>query len=275
MKRMRAAHPKTRRPAFLPARLRHTRDEPAGSEFSEGQARNFEPANKGTVAAAHFATIDHPGGAGIARQLRQAHIIFLRFELSPQGRVFLHGRALAFVAIDPGRFHHKGTRKVAGMCRNANGFSGEIGVGRLARRSAAEEGSAFPPCFMFPLNTDTFPASAAELSRRLNDSLRDLFGLTHDSVTLREKSYPHLDSLDVCLNGALLPERPPAIPSVSSPSHPALTIDSFAVNGSPISVGPADVDFQLIAKSVELHRATDRAGEILLLLHNAADGRVE
>src|SRR5207237_3629750 len=110
MTRMRAAHPKTRRPAFLPARLRHTRDEPARSEFSEGQARNLEAANEGPAAAAHFATVHHPGGAGIARQLGQAHIIFLRFELSPEGRVFFHGRALAFIAIDPGRFRHKGTR---------------------------------------------------------------------------------------------------------------------------------------------------------------------
>src|SRR3954464_8288532 len=102
MERMRAAHPKTREPGVLPARLRHTRDEPARSELSEGQARNLEPANKRAAAAADFATIDHPGGAGIARQLRQAHIIFLRLELSSQGRVFFHGRALAFVAIDPG-----------------------------------------------------------------------------------------------------------------------------------------------------------------------------
>src|ERR1051325_8117667 len=90
MERMRAAHPRDWRAGVLPARLRHTRDKPARGEFSEGQARNLEPANERAAAAADFATIDHPGGAGIARQLRQAHIIFFRFELSPQGRVFLH-----------------------------------------------------------------------------------------------------------------------------------------------------------------------------------------
>ena len=99
MERLRAAHPKTRRAGFLPARFGHTRDEPVRGEFSERQARNLEPANERPAAAADFATIDHPGGAGIAGKLRQAHVIFLRLELSTQRRVFFHGRALAFVAI--------------------------------------------------------------------------------------------------------------------------------------------------------------------------------
>src|SRR2546423_3756266 len=229
MKRMRAAHPKPRRPAFLPARLRHTRDEPARREFSEGQARNLESANEGAAAAADLATIDHPGGAGIARQLREGQIIFLRFELSPQGRVFFHGRALAFVAINPGRFRHKGTRKVAREPRNANplcegashnGHKGSqrpdfpvfigrwaLGVGRWAFASN-----------MFALKTDTLPSNAADLARCLNESLRDLFHLPNDPVTIREISYPHLASLAVALDGAQLHGHPPPIPSAGSES---------------------------------------------------------
>ena len=128
---------------------------------------------------------------------------------------------------------------------------------------------------MFPLKSTTFPATATALAAELNDSLRDLFGLTRDPVTILERSYPHLVSLIVSLTGAKLPERPPATPSVGTPSEPALTIDAFAVNASPISVGPASVDFQLIANHVVLHRAHDRNGQLLLLLHNATDGRVE
>src|SRR6476620_6017416 len=123
MERMRAAHPTNPQAGVLPARLRHTRNEPARSEFSEGQARNLEAANKSPAAAADLATINHPRRAGIARQLRQGQIIFLRFELSTERRVFFHGRALTFVAINPGRFRHKGTRKVASLNENANGFS--------------------------------------------------------------------------------------------------------------------------------------------------------
>src|SRR5688572_29487105 len=119
MERMRAWHPDTRRAGSLPARFGHTRDEPARGELAERQARNLEPANKRATAAADFATIDHPGGAGIARKLGEGHVIFFRLELSTQGRIFFHGRALAFVAINPGRFRHKGTRKVARQAGNA------------------------------------------------------------------------------------------------------------------------------------------------------------
>src|SRR5687768_15392998 len=119
MERMRAPHPNTRRAGPLPARFGHTRNESARGELAEGQARNFEAADKRAPAAADFATIHHPGRAGIAWKLGEGHVIFLRLELSPQGRVFFHGRALAFVAINPGRFRHKGTRKVARETGNA------------------------------------------------------------------------------------------------------------------------------------------------------------
>jgi hypothetical protein len=128
---------------------------------------------------------------------------------------------------------------------------------------------------MFPLHTDAFPATGADLARFLNGSLRDLFALTYDPVRLEEKSYPLLDSLIVCLDGAQLQGRSPAMPVRTTTPQPALTIDSFKVSGAPVSVGPASVDFNLMATHVELHRATDRDGHILLLLHNAENGRIE
>ena len=128
---------------------------------------------------------------------------------------------------------------------------------------------------MFPLKTKTFPATAADLSRHLNDSVRELFLLSRDPVEVREKSYPHLDSLTVSLDGARLPERPPPMPTVSGERRPALTIDSLALNASPLFVGPAPVDFKLSAKDVELHQANDRDGSILLLVHQASAGHVE
>jgi hypothetical protein len=128
---------------------------------------------------------------------------------------------------------------------------------------------------MFPLNTNTFPATAADLAQHLNASIRQLFNVTRDPVELREKSYPHLESLTVSLDGAALPDRPPEMPSVASNPEPALTIDSFRVSASPLSIGPASVDFELAAQGVDLHSAMDRSGRLLLLLHDAANGRVE
>ncbi|HZE12838.1 MAG TPA: hypothetical protein VE086_03695 [Chthoniobacterales bacterium] len=128
---------------------------------------------------------------------------------------------------------------------------------------------------MFPLKTSIFPATAADLGRHLNDSLRELFALTHDPVEVRDKSYPHLDSLTACLDGAQLPERPPPMPSSTGEQRPALTIDSLALNASPLVVGPAPVQFKLAAKDVELRRANDRDENILLLVHDASDGHIE
>jgi len=127
---------------------------------------------------------------------------------------------------------------------------------------------------MFPLNTNTFPATAAELERLLNESLRQLFNLVRDPVEVRANSYPHLDSLSVSLDGAEVRQPPPPIPSLQSDPVPALTVGSFRVVGSSMKAGPAAVDFALDARGLQLHQAKDRQGHIILLLHNAADGRI-
>jgi len=128
---------------------------------------------------------------------------------------------------------------------------------------------------MFPLNTNTFPATAVELKRLLNQSLYELFNLDGDPVELREKSYPHLESLNISLDGAEVRQRPPALPSLRSEPAPGLTVESFRVAGAALNVGPAAVDFALEARGLQIYQATDRQDHIVLLLHDAADGRVE
>ena len=128
---------------------------------------------------------------------------------------------------------------------------------------------------MFPLKTNTLPANATDLTRSLNESLRPLFQLPNDPVTIREVSYPHLASLAIALDGAELRAQPPTVPAPTSESVPALTVDCFAAKGSQISVGPAAVDFALEARDVHLHGATDSQGKFVLTLNSAADGRIE
>jgi hypothetical protein len=128
---------------------------------------------------------------------------------------------------------------------------------------------------MFPLKTTALPTNAADLALRLNESLRDLFQLPNDPVTIREISYPHLASLAVSLDGAHLRGQPQPAPCPTGESAPALTVDSFTAKGSQISVGPAAVDFALEAKDVHLNRAADSRGNIVLTLHSATDGRIE
>jgi hypothetical protein len=128
---------------------------------------------------------------------------------------------------------------------------------------------------MFPLNTANFPPNAADLARALNDSLRSVFTVAHEPVAIRDLAYPHLAALDVSLDGAELRGRPPGPPSLATPPAPALAVDAFSATGRGMSVGPAAIDFSLTATGVELHRANDRAAQIVLILHAAAAGRVE
>ena len=155
--------------------------------------------------------------------------------------------------------------------------SSSLDVGRLPRRSLAKAGSAlnvgrFP---MFPLKTTTLPATAEDLAQALNDSLRSVFALAWDPAEVRDLAYPQLAAIEVSLDGAKLPGPPPAIPSLASQPERALTVGSFNAGGRGISIGPAALDFGLTATGVELFQAKDTAGQITLLLHNAAHGRVE
>jgi len=128
---------------------------------------------------------------------------------------------------------------------------------------------------MFPLKTNSFPATSGELARLLNQSLGELFVLKGDPVSLREVSYPHLATLEISLDGAQLRDKPPGPPSVSGETRPALRVDAFRVEGTSMAVGPASIDFRLTASDVQLGQANDRQGQIVLLLQNAAEGRVE
>src|SRR6267378_1146079 len=109
--RARAAHPKSDLWS-LPAGLRHARDQSLRGELAKRQPRDLEPANERAAAARHFATVHHPRRASVAGKLRQTGVILLRLELGADRGVFLHRRALALVAINPGCFCHKGTRNV-------------------------------------------------------------------------------------------------------------------------------------------------------------------
>src|SRR6478672_9637067 len=128
---------------------------------------------------------------------------------------------------------------------------------------------------MFPLNTDTFPTTSAELTNELNQSLRQHFQLSGDPVEIQEIAYPHLATIEVSLDGANLKDPPADIPKARGDAVPALRVNSFRASGERLAVGPAAIDFRLEAEDVDLHRALDARGNVLLLLQNASRGRIE
>jgi hypothetical protein len=128
---------------------------------------------------------------------------------------------------------------------------------------------------MLSLKTATFPSSAAELTRLLNESLGHLFHLDADPVGIREESYPHLEELSVSLDGARLRDNSPRPSSPSGAATPALEVDRLTLNAPALSLGPATVDVSLSARAVQFVQTPNGDDEIILSIESAADGRIE
>lgn len=127
---------------------------------------------------------------------------------------------------------------------------------------------------MLLLKTATFPSSAAELTRLLNESLRQTFVIDADPVSIHEATYPHLKELSISLDGARLRDNPPR-PAPVSNATPALQVDRLMLNAAALSLGPATVDVSACARAVQFAQARNGDDEIVLSVENAADGRIE
>jgi hypothetical protein len=128
---------------------------------------------------------------------------------------------------------------------------------------------------MFPLGTATFPSSATDLERLLNESLQRIFIAESESVTVRGHSYPHLDAISIALDGARLRAAPPRPPVISGKTSPALEIDQLTLSASPLSLGSAAVNLSFSARQVQLGQGKDSNDQIVLSLESATEGNME
>ncbi|HEV2839826.1 MAG TPA: hypothetical protein VGW39_00735 [Chthoniobacterales bacterium] len=128
---------------------------------------------------------------------------------------------------------------------------------------------------MFPLKTTALPSSAAALERLLNESLRRVFDVEIDPVTIRDDAYPNLAEINIALDRARLRPDPPRPQLISGKTSPAFQVGQLAVRGSALSIGPATVDLALSARAVRLGQGKDSNDEIVLSLHDAAEGKIE
>jgi hypothetical protein len=128
---------------------------------------------------------------------------------------------------------------------------------------------------MLPLYTATFPSSASDLERLLNESLERSFVAQSRPVTVSEHSYPHLEAITVSLDGARLRADSPQPPEISGETSPALEIDRFTLIASPLSLGPVALDLSLAAREVQLRQGKDSNDQIALSLDSATDGNID
>lgn len=128
---------------------------------------------------------------------------------------------------------------------------------------------------MFSLYATTFPPSASDLERLLNEGLQRIFVAQSPPVTVRDHSYPHLEAINVSLDGARLSADSPQPSPVSGETSPALEIDQFTLSASPLSLGPVALDLSLAAREVQLRQGKDSNDQIVLSLDSATDGNIE
>ncbi len=128
---------------------------------------------------------------------------------------------------------------------------------------------------MFPLQNKTFPPTAAALRDALEESLRQVVRPSGQMVTVDEKQYPELSAIRVSLDNATAGDRPPRpAPPVGS-VVPGLRVKNFSISGRPVLVQRAKVDFSCTARDVRIGQGRDKEGNVLLLLQDAAEGKVE
>ena len=128
---------------------------------------------------------------------------------------------------------------------------------------------------MLPLLTKTFPADAAEFERLLNASIREILITERDPVRVIDGNYPALREIGINLNGAAIRLNPPEMRVSKDERSPALSAESFSVQGEGISVGQGSINLALRASDVAFSCGEDAEGEIVLCLEHASGGTVE
>lgn len=129
---------------------------------------------------------------------------------------------------------------------------------------------------MLPLPSPTFPPDSETLRAALEESLARVVRPAGPMVTVEDAIYPKLTAIRVSLDGATAGELPPARPQPAVGAvEPGLEVENFTVTGRPILIQRARVDLTCTARDVRLGQGRDQDGNLLLLLQEAAEGKVE
>jgi hypothetical protein len=109
----------------------------------------------------------------------------------------------------------------------------------------------------------------------MNASLREVFSVERDPVTVSAISLPKVERIAINLDRAQLRPNPPTPPAVQGESTAGLELQSLTMDAADLSLGPVTADLHLTASDVRLDQALDSNAEIVLLLRSAADGAIE
>ncbi|MDB5296236.1 MAG: hypothetical protein JWO31_2219 [Phycisphaerales bacterium] len=131
---------------------------------------------------------------------------------------------------------------------------------------------------MFPLAGKAFPTGADELTDSIRDALAEVLTLPKKGVpvTVDAPDYPKVKRLVVNLDGASVSAtEPPPKPELTGKRQPGLRVKALEVSGRPVRYESSQVEFGLTAEDVGLAFAKDKSGRPLLVLTDAAAGKVD
>lgn len=101
-----AARSSNRRTQKLPTGFRHAGDEAVGSKLTESDTRELKTAEKCTTTARDAAPVHKARGTRVARELSEGCVVFFRYQLRTERRVFFDCFLFALVALEPCSFCH-------------------------------------------------------------------------------------------------------------------------------------------------------------------------
>jgi hypothetical protein len=129
---------------------------------------------------------------------------------------------------------------------------------------------------MFQLPNKTFPSDVEGLRLALEQGLRRVLTAPGPMVTVEDKSYPRLAALRISLDGATTGDEPPPRPARPVElTERELEVANFEISGRPLFIGQARVELACLAREIRLAQARDGDGNALLILQDAAAGRIE
>lgn len=131
---------------------------------------------------------------------------------------------------------------------------------------------------MFPLAGKRFPSSTEELVEAINEALAQVLTLSlpGTAVTAEGGKFPSIKKLKINLNNAQVSAtEPPPKPTPVGKRQSGISVDQLEVIGKPIKYEQNKLELELKASGVSFDFARDRKGQPLLVLADAAEGRVQ
>jgi hypothetical protein len=131
---------------------------------------------------------------------------------------------------------------------------------------------------MFPLNGSTYPTSANELTRRIQETLAEIFAFANAAKVVKVESaaWPTIERLTLDLSGTRVKvSQPPPKPEPEGAREPGVRINQLNVTGNGIQYQQSKFDLTVAAQQVTTDFSHDSQGRTLIMLKDAADGFFE